>query len=397
MLKSSAPAEHIPFVGTQRDADLLDKHFADSEIVRVSLVAGEKIANALTGGPKVWVDAGIDGLHKWPANVENERPFEKYMSQFPGVDLICDVAFQKKPDRGTVQKFVNSVLDACGAVKPAWISIPQLPVVEDSGRNRINRELAEASREWVLKTRFAGLLVLPMIFTHQSQVNRETARNPKVVLLQQCYLASGAHIVWTVDRTLMDQDGSKSLEDIRFPGVVSLHREILAQLPPDAVIIGGPYWGLNIVLWAKGLIRYLGIGLGNQFQYHSPGGYVQQGKTRIALASLKRWVVVSPALQTWLSEALKVVPPGDPAHAEFAKLQSTFSALLRGSNRHQVASTYKAWFDSVAQAPAAGRTLTLYQQLSSAYVLGKSLPDLPKDEDARRPERVAQQLMLVCL
>jgi len=89
--------------------------------------------------------------------------------------------------------------------------------------------------------------------------------------------------------------------------------------------------------------------------------------------------------------------PSDPAYIEVAAILSRFPVLFRSNNRDQIARIYKKWIDSLACVPVAGRPLTLYQQLSSSYVLGKSLSDLPERGTARRPERVAQQLMLVCL
>jgi hypothetical protein len=195
----------------------------------------------------------------------------------------------------------------------------------------------------------------------------------------------------------MDQDGSRTLERTRFPGLISFHEELIASLQGTTFVVGGPYWGLNLVLWSKGLIHYPAVGLGNRYQYHLAGGHLLQGKSRIALDPLKRLVVVNRDLEQWLSGALKKMPPSDPAYIWFAALLARFPVLLRGNNRKQIAATYKKWIDSLASVPSAGRSLTLYQQLSSSYVLGKSLPDLPEKGTARRPERVAQQLMLVCL
>lgn len=394
MLKTSRAAEHVPFVNTERDCGILRSVFADSEFVRVPLRGCKDLVAKLPAGPKIWVDAGIDGLDRWPV----EDKYKQYLEAFSDSDRVADPVFREKPDAAAVRRFVNCVLDACATVRPTWLSIPQLPMTADSTRNRINRELASATRQWAANSRFAGRLVLPVVFTHQSQVNLKTARTPKVTLVTQCYNLAGAHGAWVVDSSLMDQEGSRPLEQTRFPGLINLHQELLGCLPTDAFVIAGPYWGMNMVLWARGLIRYPAMGLGNYYQYHLPGSRLQQGKSRVALGSLKRWVVVSQSFQAWLTAALKVIPASDPAHLEFAELLTRFSTLLRGTNREQVARVYKAWFGSLVAVPAAGRALAMYQQLSSAYVLGKSLPELPKDEgSARRPERVAQQLMLACL
>ena len=41
--------------------------------------------------------------------------------------------------------------------------------------------------------------------------------------------------------------------------------------------------------------------------------------------------------------------------------------------------------------------MALFQDLSTAYALGKSLPDLEDEGTGRRPEAIAEPLMLSCL
>ena len=394
MLKSTTPADHIPFVNSEADCHILHTSYADARIVRLPLLNAERLIARIPTGPRRWIDPELDGLHHWNAAAPQ---YTKYIKTFARHEQILDEGFQKKPQKPVVREFVNAVLDTCSIIQPAWLTVPQLPVITDVTRNKLNRELAEATREWATTNQFAGMLVLPVIFTHQAQLNLKTARTPKVAITAQCYALSGAKGLWVVDSSLMDQDGSKTLEQTRFPGVISMHEE-LRQTIPDAVVIGGPYWGLNLVLWAKGLISHPGIGLGNRYQFHLSGGRLLQGKTRIALDCLKRLVIVDADLQVWLGDAIKTVAPTDPAHFEFTTLLSRFSTLLHANtNRDQIARTYKKWYDSLATVPLPGRALALYQQFSSAYVLGKSLPDLPEKGTARRPERIAQQLMLACL
>jgi hypothetical protein len=107
---------------------------------------------------------------------------------------------------------------------------------------------------------------------------------------------------------------------------------------------------------------------------------------------------MNPQLKHWLSKSLLVLPSGDPAHSQFQYMYRNFERLQSQDARSQIAKFYKEWFDRVASIPSSGRALALYQEFSSAYVLGKGLPDLPSvEKTARRPERVAQQLMLTCL
>jgi hypothetical protein len=90
---------------------------------------------------------------------------------------------------------------------------------------------------------------------------------------------------------------------------------------------------------------------------------------------------------------------GDKATIELQNIEKEFSKLqVQANARVQVATFYKSWFQKFASLPPSGRALALYQDLSSAYVLGNTLEKLPEEEKtARKPERVAQQLMLNCL
>jgi hypothetical protein len=395
VLKSATLADHIPFVSSENDCEVLRASYSDSAFVRVAQQSLAKVSGLLPASSQWWVDPEIDGLHRWP-DVAPE--YKGYIEHFAGYDRIVDTEFQRKPTAPRVRQFIDALLDACAAANPGWLSVPQLPLINDSGRNKINRELAKATGSWAASRGFRGNLVLPVIITHQDQLNLKTARSPKIGLATQCHDLAGAKGIWVVDSSLMDQEGSKTLERTRFPGLISFHEELVSSIQGTTFFVGGPYWGMNLVMWCKGLINYPAIGLGNRYQYHLAGGRrLLQGKSRVALDCLKRLVAVSRELQSWLSASLKMMPPSDPAHIELSSLLARFPMVLHSNNRPQIAHMYKKWIDSLASVPVAGRSLTLYQQLSSSYVLGKSLADLPEVGTARRPERVAQQLMLVCL
>jgi hypothetical protein len=171
------------------------------------------------------------------------------------------------------------------------------------------------------------------------------------------------------------------------------------ELPESAIVIAGPYWGLNLVLWAKRLCRYPAIGVGSGYQYHLSGSLItNQPAIRLAIPPLRRWVRIGE-LREWLTQAMDSITPSDPAYAEFSYLRTNLAALsTKPSSRRQIAQFYKKWFDEIEAVPAAGRALALYQMLSSAYVLGKTLPPFSASEKtASRPERVAEYLMLNCL
>jgi hypothetical protein len=105
-----------------------------------------------------------------------------------------------------------------------------------------------------------------------------------------------------------------------------------------------------------------------------------------------------PELVAWLDDAIGRLAGSHPAHKEFSDIRKRFAALGgQDSARKQIATFYKEWFDAIAARPSAGRSMALYQDLSTAFALGRSLPDLPEKGTARRPEAVAKHLMLNCL
>jgi hypothetical protein len=386
-------ADYIPFVFGAEDCRMLKNFYSDSLIVRLSLPTQDRTLNNLPQGPGIWIDAGVDGLDKWePGHKGAYAAYDTFISRFNGYDEVT----KPSPDSGRVKGFVESVLDACDALspKPIWLSVPQLPMVSNASRNKINRLLAQHAAEWKRTRKYVGKLILPLIFTHPKQVNLKTQR--KGQLARECYEVAGAQGIWVAESTLNDQQGSGPLEK-RFQGLVQFHQELAESLPSDAIKVAGPYWGMNLVLWARGLVQYPAIGLGNAYQYRVPGPAPPRAKERIAVPPLRRLAVASPKLKEWLKEALGRISREEPAYSEFEGL-SRYLNQIPLLPRPQASKFYKRWFDSLASVPLSSRALALYQDLSKAFVLGRSLPPLPREEKtARRPDRVAQQLMLNCL
>ncbi len=211
-------------------------------------------------------------------------------------------------------------------------------------------------------------------------------------------LRSGADGFWSVDSSLDDQKGTSNFEQ-RFASIVRFFEE-LSVASPCVFKIAGPYWGLNMVLWARCLATHFAIGIGSTFNYHITGGFFQnKASTRVAIAALRRWVLANNELELWLDEAAQKLAPGSIERCELEQLRKDIPQLLQGdSAKRQIASIYKDWITKIETVAPQGRALALYQDLSSAFVTGRNLKDLPSAEGtARRPERVAQQLMLNCL
>ena len=385
--------DQIPFVSSQKDCGVLQRHYPDSVVARVPLERWSRIASIFPSKIGLWVDPGVDGLHNWEINGDNR--YNEGVKQFQSHDKIGNPEFQKKPDKDVVRGFIDSVMDACMVNRtPAWITIPQLPVVNDSGRNKINRCLAQFAGEWRMRRKFNGKLLLPIIFTKQNQVKGRTVRKDPLSLARKCYDDAGADGVWVADSSLNDQEGSGSLVK-RFHGLIDFHSELNRLLPSQAITIAGPYWGINLILWTRGLVRHPAIGLGRTYRYHLPGIRFLPGNDHIALPPLRRWATTSQQLQAWLAKVVPKVPHGDKAYGELNAIQHNYNAIIVNP-RNQVAEFYRKWLDVLASIPSSGRTFALFQQFSSAYVLGKALAEpLPKTEKtAWPPGRVAEQFML---
>jgi hypothetical protein len=389
-------AEYIPFITSDDTNSLFDKYYNDADIVRVPLDRAVKLLQGKSYSSNVWIDPCVDGMD----DLESRRsqPWFDFMRSFDNFEKIGAATYYAKPVASEVYSFVKAVMDKCAAYKPAWISIPQIPLAEKSERNKINRALAAATGEWKRIGKFSGRLILPLVFTNQNQLNMKTARNMKVAEAERCYREAQADGFWVVDSSLTDDSGSRTLRDTRFPGLVRLHEE-LNECISAKIRIAGPYWGFNLVLWARGLVDYPAIGIGTGYQYFLAGGHGRLPSVKLALPSLRRRAKVGPRLKIWLDAAISKLSSSHPAYSEFNEIKKRYPMLSQPDPaKRQVAAFYKQWFNKIAAAPKAGRSLALFQDLSAAYALGKSLPDLADDEKtARNPEAVVEPLMLSCL
>jgi hypothetical protein len=391
-------ADHIPFVNSQQDADLVTRIYPDSPKVRISIDTKMSVLKSLPQEMELWVDAGVDSFQNpWPPNSASLR---NILGGIDGCNELAMSSFQEKPKPATVQTFVSGLLDACNSHNPTWLSVPQLPVPRDSSRNAWNRQLAKATGEWRVRTAFKGELILPIILTHDEQVHFKAKRGAILKQAMSCRDLSGAEGVWVVVVGLDDQSGSQTNEKKRFPGLVAFHQELRKVKPSSTFVIAGPYWGLNLVLWARGLVEYPAIGVGSGFRYFISGGPLMPAKTRVAVTPIRRLTLASPGLVGWLEEAEKSVPKGAKAAQEFEKLRKALPHYMRNKEaaRRQVAESYHEWIAKLEQSPEAGRALALYQDLSAAYVVGKGVGKaLPKDDVVTKADRIAQQLMMFCL
>jgi hypothetical protein len=388
-------ADYIPFISGNEGATLARGLFPDAPLVRRCLDRTDPSrVHVSSPNTVLWMDPVVDGMDDVETRKNNS--WFAFMSTFPHFESLCDPRAHEKPSVPNVNAFVSAVLDKCNEQSPAWITVPQLPFTDASERNKINRALAAATGRWKSQSGFSGRFILPLVIMNQVQVNGKTARNPKIDQAVRCYTDASADGFWIVDKSLSDDNGSPTLRSKRFPGVIGFHEEINAQIS-SRIRIAGPYWGLNLVLWARGLVDHPAIGIGSGYQHFLSGGHARTPSVKLAIPSLRRRAGIAQ-LKKWLDSAIPRLDKAHAAYAELTEIRSNITILTSHDNaRRQVATFYKSWYDEIAAAPAAGRSAALFADLTTAYALGKSLPDFPDEQTARRPESVAESLMLNCL
>lgn len=250
---------HIPFVNSEDDFRRLRKFYSDSKMLRISLESIDSVRIRPPRKMGLWIDPGVDGYHYHlkdkQEKKEKTRSLPKYITLFKDSGVLADARILKSPDKKRLKSFVNGVLDKCDRFNPAWITVPQLPLVSDNSRNKINRELASATYEWKVNSSFQGKLILPLIFTHHDQLKGKTQWRSKLNVAEQCYRNAQPEGVWAADSSLSDQDGWRTLRE-RFSVLVNFYEALGSSFPNKPIIIAGPYWGMNLVLWARGLCDY---------------------------------------------------------------------------------------------------------------------------------------------
>jgi hypothetical protein len=395
---------YIPFANSEKDWPLVNSLYPQAAGCRITLQSVKKAGTQKLPSPKLWLDAEVDGLRSlevFTSEDDSYRAYRQYVLQFENSRKIADPQFQADPDRNDVAGFVNAVLKAAVDAVPnlAWLSVPQLPYTADLGTKRINKMLAELTSEWKSAKRRPVQLILPVIFDKQrGQTDKKADRDKRVRQAVNCFEASGADGVWIVDSTLDDQEGIGGFENERFPRLIEFHEQLTAKLPPGTKTVAGPYWGLNLVLWARGAVRCPAVGVGRSYRYYVAGRQPKSAKSRVALAPLKRLAVCSPELKTWLHQTLGDLRRNDPVYDDFATLLKKFDVFqTKDRARLQVAEFYRDWLNKLESVPPSSTALTLYQDFSSAFVLGKKLKRPIPSEDVKDPARIAKQLMVNCL
>lgn len=385
----------VPFLRANSDEPNFKSFYADAPFVRVGLDK-KTLLGKLPPGQKLWLDIGLDGIAN-ACPLDPDSDWSNYLHRHGDLSCLVDPTFLAKPARAKIEGPIVAFFKDAAKYNPAYLSVPQLPHEDGVKHNKANRLLAEIAADW-RKNQNSAQLILPVIFTNQAQLNAKSPRTKTIKFVHTLMVKYGIDAVWSVDSTLEDQLGTQNFERIRFKGIIDFWDELDVLTSPELRICG-PYWGLGLVLWARGLVTHFGIGLGSTYRYYSPGGFPNDPKARIGVESLRRWISATPGLAAWLQSAQLKLPPGSPEHTEFQMLAKNANHYLdHDVAKRQVAQVYRKWIDKIMASPPSGRSVALYQDLSAAFVTGKMLPSLTDEAGlARHPERVAEQLMLNCL
>ncbi len=194
MPSASVSLDCVPFVNTAAELALAKRYFGGAAAVRISLAAEDSLLEkAAASGLPLWIDLATDGFHHI---ARDKQSFAQYaltktkrevdwMERFSGIPAahsLGDVAFIGKPERKAVESIVTELFGLCAKYNPKWVSIPQLPFVDDTSRNKLNAALAKAA-----STRAGNFeLVLPAIFTHKNQTDGKTQWRKRVEQLVKC-------------------------------------------------------------------------------------------------------------------------------------------------------------------------------------------------------------------
>ena len=411
--------EYIPFINTPTDRRILNQYYSDCEMVRLPLESAGTLVSEIPQQAKIWLDPCVDGYHhrlntNWPHTRRAEwreyytrlwNQLDRVFGTFRNYELLADPNEWKKPNQSDLDCFIDSLMNKCTHYKPTWISVPQLPIAKGPPRDKINKMLARATGQWKRNADWFGKLVLPIIFTNQNQLSTPSTQKKKLASLVNCYDLSGANSIWVVDESLTDQQrNSKYIQ--RYSKLIKFHQRVRNRFGSDVSIIAGPYWAINLILWARELCDYPAISLGSSYKYNIscgvPGG---PPVNRVVLSPVKRVVVVEDQLREWLEDSLTKLDNNDTAFFEFNEILRNFSKLktTRITSLSQTVQSYRNWLKNIENKPKAGRKFALYQDLSSAYVIGSQLKDLPPEAvpyasaPIRKAGKVAEQLMLSCL
>ncbi|MCC6680495.1 MAG: hypothetical protein IT445_06290 [Phycisphaeraceae bacterium] len=407
-MPSLTTAPYIPFIRTQGERDVAQQVMSNVELVRCSAEFASSCS--MSPGWRLWLDPSFDGYDDmmnggWTSNKSELRGWEQWIRTFPHYQEPTN---RNAADKKRVSQLVHAALSNIVAHKPAAITVPQMTYDASTDSHNINEILAKTAAEWKLSNwTTKGIFILPVVVTdYEVYRTKSKGWGRKINLIQKLFEASRASAVWVVHAKFDDLCGTSSLDKEEFPKLVEFHHQLKSVLPPNTTILAGPYWAINLILWARGYVDIPTISCGSGYKYYPPTRFRPQPKNRIALPSLRRWYSAKPELGKWIRDAKHKFPPHSAVRVELEKIESQFASFIGQRGRRpsmlQSATFYEDWIQQIAAVQPAGRALFMFQDFSSALVTGSQIKILlPKDgalsAEARKPGAAAQQFMLQCL
>lgn len=389
----------IPFVSSRKDCAPLSEHYGDADIVRVSVYDFKRVRSGLPETARVWLDPAIDGVHELLTGGKRDTAWKDWLNTRVRAAKLIDSSFVKDPSKEAAGGITVACLDACASANPAYISVPQLPSIDDASRNKLNRLMAQAAEQWFSHGTHRPKSVFPVVFTDQCQTVPKQNRDKKLRTAIEAFEASGAQWLWVADVSLDDAAATTTVRDRRIPAMLVFLENLRKALAQQTRVIIGPFWGLNLLAWARGLADTVALTPGGSYRYYLSGGFPRKPAHRVAVEPIRQQVIVTPGLRRWVKQICSLERLDPLLRNYFRDLQSE-PAILRSEDagRMQVAEFYRKWFDRLEGASKEMRAMSLFQDFTSAFAIGQGLPRIHGVTGAAgSPGRVAEAFMMNCI
>ena len=272
-------ADYIPFVNSENDCAILNKYYPEPHAIRLSIESVNRLQDRIPTHHRLWLDPAVDAYDhiraaNWPKRRADWKSwhkgvwasFEGCFKPVPDYEVLLEEKPWLKKHEGRVNRFVSSLLDRCLEFQPAWITVPQLPL--NSTPKQLNDCLARAAGFWRNAVQHEVELIQPIIITGLGTLKQGHSRDKVLTEALERRGNAAAGAVWVVDTNLSDQNRNADFPK-RYENLVEFHTKLKERLSPGTPVVGGPYWGMNIVLWARGLCSNPAISLGTRYTYYT--------------------------------------------------------------------------------------------------------------------------------
>ena len=291
--------DHILFLNSKSDFNITKKIYDTESVARIRMHERSDFLNQVrVHFSKIWLDPSYDCL---PEGQENEKWFSMFKKHLH-FEEILESGFSSQENS---DDHLFSIMNGCLDMKPDFISIPQLPYLKEVKNNKVNKQLAISFQKWKKSKSYRGKSILPVVFINQNALNSGAERTKSFKNIKKFYEFAEADGIWLADSSLQDQLGTRKFETVRFPALINIHQRIQDEINPS-FHIAGPYWGLNILLWARGIISNPAFAIGAGYQhFRIRGGHINPPTQRLAIEPLRRWVRASTDIKNWLARSGK--------------------------------------------------------------------------------------------